>query len=267
MKPLLLLAFAWTVALPAVGQDRLVTLDTRPGVTVAVYLMKREGAKATVALLPGGGGGIGLKGGIPTSTNFLVRSRDLFAAQGFHVAVVSRPSDTTDMKGDFRTSPRHIEDLRYVAAFLKKELGAPIWLAGTSRGTISTAAAAIHLGNADLAGIVLTSSIVGTRWDAFPGRPAPRDGSQYAVPNQDLGAIRIPVLVLHHRNDACGMCAPSEVHRIEQGLANAPVKKTVLVDGGAGATGDPCEPMHWHGYIGMEKEAVRLIADWIRSPN
>src|SRR5262249_55983131 len=29
-----------------------------------------------------------------------------------------------------------------------------------------------------------------------------------------------------------------------------------LVEGGGGAAGDPCEALHFHGYIGMEKEAV-----------
>ncbi|MEK7341033.1 MAG: hypothetical protein AABZ69_02320, partial [Candidatus Binatota bacterium] len=42
--------------------------------------MKRDGARATVVLLMGGGGGIGLKGGVPRSQNFLVRSREHFAA-------------------------------------------------------------------------------------------------------------------------------------------------------------------------------------------
>jgi hypothetical protein len=25
--------------------------------------------------------------------------------------------------------------------------------------------------------------------------------------------------------------------------------------------------MHWHGYIGMEKEAVDIICDWIKHPS
>jgi hypothetical protein len=27
-----------------------------------------------------------------------------------------------------------------------------------------------------------------------------------------------------------------------------------------------CEPMHYHGYIGMEAEAVKMISDWIKNP-
>lgn len=49
-------------------------------------------------------------------------------------------------------------------------------------------------------------------------------------------------------------------------LKNAPVKKLIMVDGGANPVGDPCEGLHWHGYIGMEKETVDIIADWIKHP-
>lgn len=262
MKALALLAIALVVAIPAAARDRLVTLDTRPGVSVAVYLMKREGAKAAVVLLPGGSGGLGLRAGVPDSNNFVVRARDLFTAQGLHVAVVSRPGGMSDMDYAFRTSAEHVQDLKQVTALVKKEFGVPVWFVGTSRGTVSATAAAIAFGNTELAGIVLTSSVTGQV--RRQGARAARDES-YAVPNQKLDAIRIPVLVVHHSSDACKMCVPSEVPRIERGLANSPVKRTLMVDGGANPDGDPCEALHWHGFIGMEKEVVALIAGWIRN--
>src|SRR5262249_10200879 len=138
-------------ALSAAAQDRMVNLEVRPGVKVFTYLMKRDGAKATVMLLTGGEGGLAAKNGIPTSQNFLIRSRDLFAEQGFHVAVVSRPTDVPDMKGDFRTSATHMEDLAKVIAQVKNELATPVWIVGTSRGSISATAAAIRLGSAHIA--------------------------------------------------------------------------------------------------------------------
>jgi pimeloyl-ACP methyl ester carboxylesterase len=245
-----LLFVATTAAFAA--EDKLIKLDTRPGVSVSVYTMKRDGAAATVVLLPGGGGGIGLKDGVPTSDNFLVRSRDHFAAHGFNVAVVSRPTDK-ELDYEFRVSPAHIEDLRQVVEYLKTDTGLPVWLVGTSRGTVSAAAAAITFGNEKLAGLALTSSVTSNK----------RTG---AVPEQKLEAIRIPVLVLHHEKDACSVTFPRGARWIIDGLKNAPVKKLIMVSGGAGASGDPCEPLHWHGFIGMEKEAVDIITDWIRNP-
>jgi hypothetical protein len=255
MKRLLIfiLILLFTIAPSFAAEERLVKLDTRPGVSVSFYYMKRDGAKATVILLPGGGGGIGMKDGMPTSNNFLVRSRDHFVAQGFNAAVVGRPTDQSELDYSFRVSPEHIEDLHHVTAFLKKDSGLPVWLIGTSRGTISATAAAIAFGNEELAGIILTSSVTSNK----------KTG---AVPYQNLQTIRIPVLVLHHEYDACKVCEPREASLIIRGLKNAPVKKKIFVKGGKDPSGDPCEAMHWHGFIGMEKEAVEIITNWIAKP-
>jgi pimeloyl-ACP methyl ester carboxylesterase len=245
------LLFAATTAAFA-AEDKVIKLDTRPGVTVSVYTMKRDGAAATVVLLPGNIGDIGLKDDVPTSDNFLVRTRDLFAARGFNVAVVNRPSDK-ELDYEYRISPEHIQDLRQVVGYLKKDSGLPVWLVGTSRGTVSAAAAAIAFSNGELAGLVLTSSVTSLK----------RIG---AVPAQKLETIRIPVLVMHHQKDSCPVTGPRDVPRIRNRLKNAPVKKLNMDGGGANAAGDPCEGQHWHGYVGMEKEAVDIIADWIKNP-
>jgi len=244
---LLLAAFAACAA----AADRLVFVDTRPGVRVGYWLMERPGATVTVMLLPGGEGGIGaVKGEAPRSKNFLVRSRDLFALQGFNVAVIGRPSDHDDMTLDFRASREHVEDLRVIAEKLRQELGRPVWLVGTSRGTVSAAAAGASLEPSLVAGIVLTSSITG-------------QASGPSVASLPLANIRVPVLVMHHQRDACRLCDPRDAHFIVDGLANAPVKKLLLVDGGGWPSGPACEPMHYHGYIGMEEEAVKAIAQFI----
>jgi hypothetical protein len=47
-----------------------------------------------------------------------------------------------------------------------------------------------------------------------------------------------------------------ETSWILKGLSNAPVKKLMMVDGGSDPTGDECDAQHWHGFIGMEREAV-----------
>jgi hypothetical protein len=36
----------------------------------------------------------------------------------------------------------------------------------------------------------------------------------------------------------------AETKNITSALINAPIKKTLFVNGGSGATGNPCEPMH-----------------------
>ena len=237
----------------AFADDKLMNLDTRPGISVSVYSMKREGASATVVLLPGGEGDLRIKQGVPSSNNFLVRSREYFAANGFNVVVVGNPTDMSDLDNSFRTSPKHVEDLLKVVEFAKRDSGLPVWLVGTSRGTVSAAAVAISIGNRELAGIVLTSSMTGSKKNS-------------GVQAQELGAIRIPVLVMHHERDSCIACSPNEVFRITDGLSNAPIKKQIMVNGGANPRGDACAAMHWHGFIGMEKEAVDIISNWIKNP-
>lgn len=221
--------------------------------TVPIYYMKSTGATATVVLMPGGGGGISINNGAPTSNNFLVRSRDHFVANGFNVAVMDRPNDQNELDYPFRVSPEHIQDLRRLVSYLKSDSGLPVWLVGTSRGTVSATAAAIAFGNDELTGIVLTASVTSEK-------------KVGAVPAQRLDAIRIPVLVLHHEKDACHICSPADVPQIVTGLKNSPVKKLVMVNGGENPTGDPCKAKHWHGFVGMEKEAVDIIAGWIKKP-
>jgi len=250
-------AACWLVAAGgavAAQADGLITLPAaRSGATVSYWYMPRSGATATLVLLTGGPGGIGMQGGQPQSGNFLVRSRDLFAAAGFHVAIVGRPTDVTDMTTAFRASATHVDDLRRVLDDLRARADVPLWLVGTSRGTVSATAAAIAIGPPQLAGVVLTSSITAFR---LPG----------AVPTQRLADVRVPVLVLHHEKDACPSCAPHEVHWILSGLTRAPVKKLIWASGGDGARGDPCEPFHWHGFVGMEAQAVQSIVSWVRQP-
>jgi predicted alpha/beta-fold hydrolase len=231
----------------------LITLPTRAGVTVSYWYMPRDGATATLVLLPGGSGSIGYRDGRLQSGNFLVRSRDLFAEQGFNLAVVGRPSDVADMDTAFRASAAHVQDLRAVVDDLRSRSSAPLWLVGTSRGTVSATAAAIALGPERLAGVVLTSSITAYRHKG-------------AVPTQALHEVRVPVLVLHHEKDACPSCAPHEVPSILKGLKNAPVTKLLWARDGGGARGDPSEAFHWHGFIGMEAQAVSWIAQWVRDP-
>jgi hypothetical protein len=250
---LLGLTMALLACVPALGADHLVTVETRPGVTVGYWLMQRPGAPLTVALFPGGGGTIGMRGGVPQSQNFLVRSRDYFAEAGFNVVIVGKSSDRAEMDPWFRQGAEHAKDLRVVIEKLRHDLKVPVWLVGTSNGTFSAAAGAIAVDSSMLGGVVLTSTIV--------------VGERFApVQGMDIEKIRVPVLVVHHKHDGCKSCTPGSVGSVMSGLKSAPVKKLVWIDGGGPATGETCEALHWHGFIGMEKETVATITTWIRNP-
>jgi hypothetical protein len=246
---------AWAAPVFA-AEGRMINVPSREGVVVPVFWVPQASAPATLVLLSGGTGTIGRlnESGWPASGNFLIRSGKLFAAHGFNLAMVAKPSDLEGLDPHSRVSDRHLEDMHKALRYLKLQSDVPIWLVATSQSTISAAAVAIaERENGLVAGIVLTSSITSYK---IPN----------AVPKLDLDRIRVPVLVMHHENDACFACRAYETSHIYDGLKNAPVKKLLLVNGGGEPRGDPCEPYHHHGYIGMEQAAVDMIAAWIRKP-
>jgi pimeloyl-ACP methyl ester carboxylesterase len=252
-RALPLLLWLALVSPSALAANQLIDVPVRPNASVPVFWMVRPDAVATVILLPGGSGSFGnVVDGVPTGGNFLVRSRNDFAERKLNVAVVGRASDVADLEYNYRISTEHIGDLEKVVAAVRQLSGQRPWLIGTSRGTVSAIAAAIAFGNTQLAGVVLSSSVVSRA----------KIGN---VPAQDLPAIRIPVLVLHHARDACRVCSPADAHRIIDGLVNVPPsdKQLIFAEGGSNPTGDVCAGQHWHGFVGMEQEAVGVMADWI----
>jgi predicted esterase len=249
-----LTAFLLMAALHAAAwaADSYVSIPTREGITSGYWWMQRDDAKANLILLSGGGGGIGLQNGAPQSNNFLIRSRDLFAQAGFHVALLGNASDLRQLDPALRASQQHVQDIAAVLTHIRARNSLPIWLIGTSQGTISAAAAAISLGDA-IDGLVLTA--------AYTDFSTPT-----SVPRQAIATIKQPVLVMSHADDSCRVTRPHEASNIVSGLKQARVKKLLIVKGGGDPRGDECQALHYHGFIGMEAQAVKLITDWIAAP-
>ena len=98
-----------------------------------------------------------------------MRNRARFAAAyGFMVAVPDAPPDRPSLTR-FRSSAEHAEDVRTLIVALRELApAAPVWVIGTSMGTVSFANAGARPsreGGPD--GVVLTSSI--TRWNRGEG--------------------------------------------------------------------------------------------------
>lgn len=141
-------------------------------------------------------------------------------------------------------------DIKAVIAWAREQAKIPVWLVGTSRGTQSAAFVATELVGPDGPdGLVLTSTILTDN----KGRP---------VPAMPLEKLRIPVLVVHHEQDACSHCAFPDAPQLMEKLSNSPRKQLLPFIGGENR-GDACEAMSYHGFNGLEKEVVRQIASWI----
>lgn len=254
---MLLAAALWSFSTSVVSQveTRVVDIPTRPGVTQRFIYLTPSKPKAAVVLYAGGHGGLKISDSGEFGWgkgNFLVRSRALFAEQGFAVAVVDAPSDRDDLKA-FRQTPQHLEDARAVIAWLREQTRAPIWLIGTSRGTLSAAFIATQLpraeGGAD--GVVLTASVL-----------AGKEGRTRPVPDMPLERISIPTLLVHHKQDGCKACPFAATENVMAKLVATPRKALIAFEGGE-SRGDPCEAFAYHGFNGIEREVVPRIAEWI----
>ena len=118
------LLLAASLAPAQAASTTLVSVQTPRGAKQAFILIKPDKPVASVILFAGGHGALGLKSASSMkwgAGNFLVRSRDLFAAHNLMVAVIDAPSDKQQgMNGVFRMSGGHAADIGAVAAHLKK---------------------------------------------------------------------------------------------------------------------------------------------------
>jgi pimeloyl-ACP methyl ester carboxylesterase len=240
----------------------LVSIVTPRGANQAFILIKPDKPVASVILFAGGHGALGLQSATAMkwgAGNFLVRTRDKFAAHDFMVAVVDVPSDQRQgMNAIFRMSGAHAGDISAVAGYLKQQVSAPVWLVGTSMGTFSAAEGAIAAKGVD--GLVLSSTITRARpeWKIASSHP---DG----VASMALPQVTIPALIVSHRRDGCSVTPAADAPKLSKRLTNARKVDVVLLDGGAPPQSDPCEAKSQHGFLGIEAEAVNAMARFVKA--
>ena len=228
---------------PAAHAQQRVELTVNAGITQPIYLHVAHQPAASAILFPGGSGVTAAE-----PHNFLLRVADDFVAAGITVAVAEAPSDHAGgMDDPFRASAEQAADTAAIVAFLESRATLPVWLIGTSKGTISAANAAVRLGPRQIAGVVLTSAV----WS----------GGMQTVP---LGEIRVPTLIVHNRHDEC---PASPFDRAEPALAEltaAPAKQLIAVTSSA-RLASACEARSPHGYLGIEDQVVASIVAWIKT--
>jgi len=246
---------------PSVPGERVEQVTTSRGARVRFLLSTPKAPIAIVLLFPGDTGNMRLSmDGNMTwgEKNFLVRTRHLFLEQGFIVAVVDAPSDRNSDDGlyGFRATSDHAGDIASIVQRLRMLADVPAWLVGTSRGTESAACGAAYTSAKTINGIVLTSSVTRVAEDSLK-----RPGCIFDIP---LNRIAVPVLLVHHHDDACGQCPVEDLPRIIANLNAAPVVETALFAGGLPPVGDPCRQYHYHGFFGIEEPVIAHISDRIR---
>jgi hypothetical protein len=189
-----------------------------------------------------------------------MRTREQFARHGLVVAALDVATDQQrGLNGDIRLSAGHAQDIVKVMADLRRRHSVPVWLVGTSASTISAVSVAARFpapGSGGPDGIVLTSSLT-VPAKGVCGR------SIYFAP---LAGIRVPVLSIGHRDDACP-CSPGGAEagrKMMAALAQSPRKEHRVWSGGSPPIStQPCLARTPHGFLGVENDVVGAIAAWI----
>lgn len=245
----------------AAANATLEKIRTPRGITLAFILVRPDNPVASVILFAGGHGGLGLQSTTSMAWgkgNFLVRTRERFAAQGLTVAVVDSPPDHKQMNGIFRMSADHASDIEAVVAHLKKRADVPVWLVGTSMGTFSAAGGAIRAKGVD--GLVLSSTITRSNPDWLIASSHP-DG----VASMALSKVTVPTLILSHRKDGCDLTPAADTPKLASRLTKAARVEIALLDGGSPPQSEACDAYSQHGFFGIEEEAVGAIARFIKA--
>jgi pimeloyl-ACP methyl ester carboxylesterase len=180
--------------------------------------------------------------------NFLVRTRDLWAQQGFAVIVLAAPNNASIFGR--RHLPGYAAALDSALDYAQARNSTPVWLIGTSQGTIGAVNGAAHL-RGKVAGVVLTSSVT------------QRGASGETVFDADPGSVAVPTLAVSNIHDSCPESPPADMQRLLAALTEAPRKEMVLMQSSDVRSG-PCGSHSPHGYLRIEGAVVQQVAAWMR---
>jgi pimeloyl-ACP methyl ester carboxylesterase len=225
-------------------------LSLSSGAKQRVLYARPPSPRGTIVMLPGGTGDVGIDsdGDLDHGKNFVVRTRDMWLAHGYAV-VIPDALDGRNMRG-LRSSPDYARVIQDLVVFAHTEAPGPVFLLGTSQGSIAAMNGAAHLSTKQIAGVVLTESVSRqsksgeTVFDASPGR------------------VTVPALIVANRDSRCRVAPAQDASRIAAAMNHAPEVKVLYVQGGVTQSSD-CGSQSPHGYWGIESAVVDAIAAWL----
>ncbi|HJV86964.1 MAG TPA: alpha/beta hydrolase [Noviherbaspirillum sp.] len=248
---LFVIVLSWLAPISSYAQVEVKEISTRPGVTIRFVYAKAENPVASAVLFRGGAGNIGIfSNGSMRVENFLSGGAQRFTQNGISVVIPDVPSDRYTLD-DFRNTPEHAQDNAALIEFLRQQSKVPVWAIGTSNGSLSAAASSTYLKEKGPDGLVLTSTVTEA--------PVPAAHSVKLAP---LGEVKVPVLLVHHKQDGCKVTPYGAMPGLIADLKSAKKVELISEDGGF-ATGNPCHT-GYHQFLGIEGAVTKDIADWIK---
>jgi len=221
------------------------TISTHDDVTLSFIVTEPDGpVKSAAILFTGGTGKIKLwKGRGPRSKNFLMGSRDRFAKRGILTITVDVASDRR-RKGliFWRDSDENRQDIAAVIKWIRLKTRAPLWLIGTSRGSVS---ATYLAGSLPVDGAVFTATVTEV---SNAGKPTAHDA--------DLRKIKVPSLIAHRKEDACVVTPADSLPAFTAALKNSPKVETILLKGVDPDISAPAKRDRRMGFSGLKTELL-----------
>lgn len=247
----LLLLAAPAGALPE-KPGRVVDLPLRDGGKQRVLVSAPPHARAAIVMLPGGAGDIGIRrdGTLRHGDNFVVRTRALWTARGYAI-VVPDAIDGVSLRGR-RSSPAYARIVGQLVAFAQRQTAGPVFLLGTSQGSIAAMNGAAQAAAGSVAGVVLTESV------------SVMGGSGETVFGADPARVRVPALIVANRDDRCTVAPPDAAQRIAAAMTASRAVRILTVSGGVTRSRDDCGSLTPHGYFGIEDTVVAAIDRWMK---
>jgi hypothetical protein len=251
----LLLALALLLPAAAARAQAVHVLEARPGQAFRMLVEAPAEPAAVVVLLPGGSGQLRLSAdgrlGRAEASPAL-RIRPFLLRAGLAVAAPDLAPDLAAAKPDYRWGEAQARDLGAAIARLRRA-GLPVVLLGEGRGALSAANAAVRLAGAERPdGIVLLGGLL-----MDEGGEA---SIQRNIPG--IARLRLPVLLLHHAEDACRVTPASAPERFRPLLAAAPSVEIRKFWGGTPPRGAACDATAAHGLPGLDPLLAREVAAW-----
>jgi hypothetical protein len=244
MKSFLAIAL-WVISVGAVAQ--VFDVPHQGDSSTRTLLLPTPKPKALVLLFPGGGGMLRLQNdGSTKNKHTFVRSVDQWAQYQIDAVLVDTPYDLGDQRrGNLRERQDHMDRVGEVVQYYKNKTNLPIWIFGHSMGSSTASYFASQLNERSklLSGIIVAGTI----------RTASLDDG-----------VSIPVLGIHHQDDACAGTPVSATKRMIEGRPAKYVSRLEIIEGGI-TEGGVCESFAYHGFNQTESEFVKRAAQFILS--
>jgi alpha-beta hydrolase superfamily lysophospholipase len=239
--------------------EKLLTFETRPGVTVRLHIaVPGETPKGVFLMFPGGTGFL-----VNARGRYYGMMRGQFRKNGYATAVMDAPSDQTSGMEDppfdsFRHRETYTGDIRATIEKLKKAVPGPIYLFGHSMGAISAAHAAANVTDPDIRAVIMAGS---------PTRRRERMWHASTLMSAALHKIRIPALFVHNRDDQCSGATFDEASDYPRLLTASPRVTFLEASGGTSKNTSPCYGQNYHSFSGIRAEVARAVIRWLNGEN